>query len=145
MKTIVALVDFSDLTFKVLKHAHSLAKAFDAEVVILHVPPKQPVVVDVGIASPTILEEPSPKALQEDYQQLLEMRDSLVKFGVKSRVMQLNSIATKQVLEETTKLGADLIILGSHHHSTIYHLFVGSVAEDILKSSHCPVLVVPES
>ena len=27
MKTIVALVDFSDVTFKVLKQAHTLAKA----------------------------------------------------------------------------------------------------------------------
>ncbi len=143
MKTIVALVDFSDLTFKVLKQAHTLAKAFDSEVVILHVPPKQPVVVDIGIASPTVYKDPSPKALQEDYQMLLEMRDSLVKFGVKARVMQLNSTTTNQVLEETTKLGADLLILGSHHHSTIYQLFVGSVTDDILKRSHCPVLVVP--
>ena len=42
MKTIVALVDFSDLTFKVLKQAHAQARAFDSEVVIMHVPPKKP-------------------------------------------------------------------------------------------------------
>jgi len=31
MKTIVALVDLSDLTFKVLKEAHALATAFNSE------------------------------------------------------------------------------------------------------------------
>jgi len=143
MKTIVALVDFSDLTFKVLKQAHTMAKAFDSEVIILHVATKQPVIVDVGIVSPTIMQEPSPEVIEAHYKQLLEMRDSLVKFGVRARVQQLADGGVEDVLAQTRQLAADLIILGSHHHSAFYNLLIGSVTDDVLKRAHCPVLVVP--
>ncbi|CAN5758899.1 universal stress protein [soil metagenome] len=143
MKTIVALVDLSDLTFKVLKQAHSLAKAFDSQVVILHVVPKEPTVVDIGLVAQTILQDPSPQLIEQHRAQLLEMRDSLVKFGVDTTVQQLAGASVDAVLEETKKLQADLIILGSHHHSTFYNLLIGSVTDDVLKRAHCPVLVVP--
>ena len=143
MKTIVALVDLSDLTFKVLQQAHKLAAAFNSQVIILHVAGKEPVVVDVGLASPVIMKAPSPESLQNQYAQLLEMRDSLVKFGVRATVEQLECASVDTVLAETRKLEADLIILGSHHHSTFYNLLVGSVTNDVLKRASCPVLVVP--
>ena len=143
MKTIVALVDLCDLTFKVLKQAHALATAFNSEVIILHVVAKEPVVVDVGLISPVIMQEPKPAAVQQHYAQLLEMRDSLIKFGVRATVQQLEGASVDTVLAETRRQNADLIILGSHHHSTIYNLLVGSVTSDVLKHAHCPVLVVP--
>ncbi len=143
MKTIVALVDLSDLTFKVLKQAHALATAFHSEVIILHVLSKVPVVVDVGLVSPVVMQDPSPEVVHQQTEQLFEMRDSLIKFGVKASVEQLADPSVAGVLAETRRRNADLIILGSHHHSTFYHLLVGNVAADVLKGAHCPVLVVP--
>ncbi len=143
MKTIVALVDLSDLTFKILKQAHTLAKAFNSQVIICHVAGQEPVVVDVGIASPVIMQNPSREKLEKHHAQLLEARDSLVKFGVSASVEQLECASVDKVLEETRKWQADLIILGSHHHSTLYNLMVGSVTDNVLKRAHCPVLVVP--
>jgi nucleotide-binding universal stress UspA family protein len=49
-----------------------------------------------------------------------------------------------ELLAETSSLQAGLIILGAHPHSTLYHLIIGSLADDVLKHAHCPVLVVPE-
>ena len=66
MKTIVALVDFSNDTFKVLKQVHQFAGAFGSRVILLHVVPPQPVVMDLGIASPTVLETPSPETLESE-------------------------------------------------------------------------------
>lgn len=143
MKTIVALVDLSDLTFKVLTQAHHLAAAFNSHVIILHVVGEEPVVFDVGLASPVIMQAPSAETIQKHYAQLLEIRDSLIKFGVRATIQQLENANVETVLEETRKCGADLIILGSHHHSTIYRLLVGTIADDVLKRAHCPVLVVP--
>lgn len=143
MKTIIALVDLSDLTFKVLKQAHALATAFHSEVIILHVMAKVPVVVDVGLVSPVVMQDPPPAVAQAQSSQLLEMRDSLIKFGVRASVEELTDASVDAVLAATRRCNADLIILGSHHHSTIYNLLVGSVADDVLKRAHCPVLVVP--
>lgn len=143
MKTIVALVDLSDLSFKVLTQAHALARAFDSQVIILHVVGPERVVVDVALVSPTLMLDPSSELLEQDYAQLLEMRDSLLKSGVNASIRQLERGSVETVLAETRKLDADLIILGSHYHSTLYKLLVGSVTDDVLKRAHCPVLVVP--
>lgn len=143
MKNIVVLVDLSDLAFKVLKQAHFLAVSFKSRVVILHVVPKEPAVVQIGMSSPVILQDPPPERVHQHHARLIEMRDSLVKYGVDAVVRQLVGASAESVLEETRRLGADLIILGSHHHGTIYHLLVGSMADEVLKHARCPVLVVP--
>ena len=41
--------------------------------------------------------------------------------------------------------GYDLIVMGSHGHSDISGLFLGSVTHKVLNTIYCPVLVVPES
>ena len=82
MKTIVALVDLSEDAFKVLKQVHQMAAAFGSRVVLLHVVPPQPVVMDLGIASPTVMETPSPEAVEADGARLQELQDSLSKFGI---------------------------------------------------------------
>ena len=39
----------------------------------------------------------------------------------------------------------DLIVMGSHGHSDIAGLFLGSVTHKVLNTIYCPILVVPES
>lgn len=39
--------------------------------------------------------------------------------------------------------GYDLIIMGSHGHSDIAGMFLGSVTHKVLNTIYCPVLVVP--
>ncbi len=144
MKTIVVLVDFSDLSFKLMKHAHSLAKAFDSHVILLHVVPLAPTVMDFGLASPTIATAQPPEAVQADMARLDEMRESLAKFDVRVTTHQFRGGSVEEVLAEARRLGAELIIVGSHGHGALYELFVGSVTKNVLKRSSCPVLVVPD-
>lgn len=40
------------------------------------------------------------------------------------------------------KSGADLIVMGSHGHSALGNVVMGSVATKVLASAHCPVLIV---
>jgi nucleotide-binding universal stress UspA family protein len=39
--------------------------------------------------------------------------------------------------------GADLLVLGSHGHSQIFHAVLGSVAEACVRNATCPVVVIP--
>lgn len=143
MKTIITLVDFSDVTFKLLRQAHDLAKAFDGEVVLMHVVPPSPVVIDAGI-SPTVYEKPSIESMEADQRKLAELCDSLTKFGVHTSTRQFHDIEVSDLLEECRKLNADVIIVGSHGHGSFYNLLVGSVTSAVLKKAPCPVLVVPQ-
>ena len=142
MKTIVALVDFSDVTFKVLKQAHLLASAFGSKVMILHVVPPEPVVMDFGVA-PTVMREPSPEAVKEDANRLRELEESLTKHGVQATAQQVHGTTLESLLEECEKSHPEMIIVGSHRHGAFYNLVVGSVTAGVLKSAKCPVLVVP--
>ncbi|MCF7786851.1 MAG: universal stress protein [Prosthecobacter sp.] len=144
MKTIVALVDLSSLATEVLRQASTFARAFNSEVVVLHVVPKQPTVVDEGLIWSVGMKKPSHDLLRSNYEKLLEMVAELTQAGVHATVRQMVDAGVDGVLAEISSLQAGLIILGAHPHSTLYHLLIGSMADDVLKSAHCPVLVVPE-
>ncbi len=143
MKTIVTLVDLSEVTFKLLKHAHALAKAFDSNVVIVHVVPKEPIVVGLGVVSPTILRDPSPESFHTDQTKLQELKESLTKFGIHVTTAQMAETNIEDVVKYIESLEADLVIMGSHGHGAFYNLFIGSVAADMVKRIQSPVLLVP--
>lgn len=47
-----------------------------------------------------------------------------------------------ELLRVSAGVGADLLVVGSHGHDPIAHLFVGSVAERVVRGAACPVVVV---
>jgi nucleotide-binding universal stress UspA family protein len=145
MKTIVALVDFSDVTPKVLEQAALHARTYGARLILLHVVPSEPAVVEFGIASPTLLQPPSERRIEKDYNELLNLRDSLAGSGVQVTAQQLEQADVIKLLDLCHGLEADLIVVGTHHHSTLYQFFLGSYMADVLKLAKCPVLVVPLS
>jgi nucleotide-binding universal stress UspA family protein len=143
MKTIIALVDFSDVTPQVLEQASLMARTFGARLILVHVVPAEPEVIELGLASPTLLQPPSERRIEQDYNQLLALRDSLTDSGVAVSAQQLEQADIGKLLSFCHNLEADLIVVGTHHHSAIYQFFVGTYTADVLKRAKCPVLVVP--
>lgn len=143
MKTIVALVDFSNLTSRIVEQGSQLARAFQGKLILLHVVPEQPAVVEIGIASPTVMQPPSEQKVEADYQGLLTLRDSLANSGVNVLIQQLEGVGVAKLLDQCRSLETDVIVLGSHHHSALYNLFVGSFTKDVLQRATCPVFIVP--
>lgn len=47
-----------------------------------------------------------------------------------------------RVAEFAKKIGADLVVMPSHGRTGLRHLLIGSVAERVVRLSHCPVLVL---
>lgn len=48
-----------------------------------------------------------------------------------------------EIIAAAAEHGADLLVMGSHGHGAIYHLFTGSVVTGVLKRTSRPVLIVP--
>lgn len=51
--------------------------------------------------------------------------------------------AGRIVTRAAQDLGVDLVVLGTHGKSTLQQVTLGSVAEHVLRESHCDVLLVP--
>jgi nucleotide-binding universal stress UspA family protein len=51
--------------------------------------------------------------------------------------------AAKEIVAEASDWGADLIILGTHGRTGATRFLIGSVAESVLRSALCDVLVIP--
>ena len=133
MNTIVALVDFSNLTTRIVELACQLATAFQGKVILLHVVPEQASVVELGLASPTVLQPASEQKVESDFNRLLDLRDSLAGSGVHVAVQQLEEGGVSKLLEQCRALDTDLIVMGSHHHSALYQLIVGNKLDSLLE------------
>jgi nucleotide-binding universal stress UspA family protein len=49
------------------------------------------------------------------------------------------------IVEQATSRGTDLIVMGTHGRSGFAHLMLGSVAERVLRTAPCPVLIVRDT
>ncbi|MDX1679581.1 MAG: universal stress protein [Akkermansiaceae bacterium] len=145
MKTIVVAVDFSNATEGVLEQAKTLAKAFPAELHLLHVMEPEPSYAAYGFT-------PNEFPAMHDFQKEAKKRasDSLGKLVLS---IQEDSVTVKSHVAEGSPLrciadyvkeeGADLLVLGSHGHGAFASLLLGSVAEGMVRRALVPTLVVP--
>ena len=63
--------------------------------------------------------------------------------AVESRI--LLGVAADVILEAARDRGVDFIVVGTHGRKGAAHVFLGSVAERVLRASTCPVLVTRET
>lgn len=142
MKTILVPVDFSDVSSRVVTTAKDLARSFSSKLVLLHVSEPEPDFVGF---------EPGPVAVRttvahdfrKEHQTLEELQAQLASEGLEVLALQIQGPIVDKVLDEADKLGADLIVVGSHGHGALFEFLVGSVTSGVLRAAKCPVLVVP--
>jgi nucleotide-binding universal stress UspA family protein len=139
MKTIVALIDFTDITPKVIDHSIELARACGSEVILVHVVPPLPVVMDYVPASITNGDDSEARLAD-----LMALQASMKARGVVVTTRILKGPVLETLLASMAGLKPDLIIMGSHGHGTLYNLIVGTVTEGFIKHSNWPVTIIPQ-
>jgi len=63
--------------------------------------------------------------------------------GVTVETVAAVSLPAEEILDQVNKTGAAMLILGSHGHGALYHLFSGSVVTEVLHKATVPVTVIP--
>jgi nucleotide-binding universal stress UspA family protein len=147
MKTLLVPVDLSDASQPVLEKAAELAPLLSARIILLHIVEPVATYVPVGATMDVIAAAPPPtesaESLSAPDSRLKALADPLVAAGIDVVPLTLIGLAVDDILEQAAKHHADFIMLGSHGHGALYHLFSGSVVTGILKRASCPVIVVP--
>ena len=149
MKSILVPIDFSDVTLKVVKAAVYLAKPFQSHITLMHVAWTEPApeIIDFG-AGPNLVPPPvrdEPEVTEATKRRLAELEELITSVGLTSTTIELQGPPVEQILAQAETSRVNLIVIGSHHHGALYHLFEGGVTEGILGRARCPVLIVPQT
>jgi nucleotide-binding universal stress UspA family protein len=140
-------IDFSAFSRHAFARALAVARPHRATVTALHVFPT-PSAVAAGVV-PFGPEGPGPFALhhldQEKLtQELIEFVSIDPSLGVPVDFKVIEGRSTfREILEQADLLPADLIVMGTHGHSGLDRLILGSVTEKVLRRASMPVLTVP--
>lgn len=144
MKTILTAIDFSDATGAVAQSAAELARALNGELHLLHVEAPDPEFVGYKPGPQTVRDQVA-RSMAEDRDDIIALRDRLKADGIVAHAVVVQGPTVQKIVEEAVRLHADLIVIGSHGHSALYDLVLGSVSDGVIRKSPCPVLVVPRS
>jgi nucleotide-binding universal stress UspA family protein len=139
---ILAAIDLSNASQKVLDQTKRLALALSAKVWILHVTESGPEVGRLNLG-PEMVREQAAQEYNKEHKDLQEQAETLQKAGIETTPLLIQGATVEIILKKSKELEIDIIIVGSHGHGGVYHLIYGSVCEGVLKSSSCPVLIVP--
>src|SRR5688500_18451829 len=142
MKTVLAPIDFSSVSERVIERAIALARATDARLVLLHVVAPWPI-IGKNLALTLAGAELSAAAEKCAEKKLAELQRSLRDDGVTAHAVHVSGDPRVCIIEQAERLTADYIVIGSHGHTAFYDLLIGSTAKIVLKRASCPVIIVP--
>ena len=140
---ILVAVDLSSASQKILHYVKTLALGLSAKVWLLYVEKPDLGFVGFGPGRPQSVLDKVADEFEKKHKELQDEVDKLQGSGIDAMALLVQGEAVEVVLDESSKLKTDLIVVGSHGHGAVYHLLVGSVSEGVLHRSTCPVLIVP--
>jgi len=142
MKTILAPLDFSEMSNLVVTEAAALARATGGRVVLMTVI-QQPAISLETMAVIGSIPEIEEKGERYAGRQLAAYEAQLAADGVPSLSRRFYGGPIERISEQAALLTADYIVMGSHGHSALYDLLVGSTTHGVLLRARCPVVIVP--
>ena len=71
------------------------------------------------------------------------LQEELERAGLKTIAHEREGTVVEEILRTAHEISANLIVMGSHGHGSVYNLLVGSVTEGVIKAGARPVLLVP--
>lgn len=146
MSGILVPLDFSDTSGELLRVAAETAGARGAALHLLHV--IEPVATAAGLET-----DPAMAQLQVaqdldaekriESERLRKMASEIAGRGIPCTSEVRFGLPADEILAAAESIAAGLLVMGSHGHGALYHLFTGSVVTGVLRRIDCPVLVVP--
>jgi len=139
-KVLIAM-DYDETSQKVAEVGFSMAKAMNAETILLHVISEQP----VYYSTYTYMRELRVDILGDLKKSTQEFLDKSKKYlgddSIKT-VLKEGEIA-ETIMNTAKELKADVIVMGSHSRKWLENIILGSEAEEVLKKTTVPLFIIP--
>lgn len=141
VETILVPVDFSPGSDGAVEWAKTLAAAFGARVVLLHVIDTSSAAIIGGPGG--VLVPPPPAAYLDGLREeaRADMAQVLARVPGASHLLR-EGTPRQEILAAAHEVKADLIVMGTHGRTGLAHLLFGSVAEHVVRHAGVPVFTV---
>ena len=140
MDRILCPTDFSAFSVQSLAHAVTLARTSHARVKVVHVIANiGPGVESVYGGAPWLLSDDDRRRIDEEMRGFVQ---PLREAGVDHEVEIREGEPWREIAAAAAQMQADLVVLGTHGRGGLNHLFLGSVAEKLIRKLPTPVLTV---
>jgi nucleotide-binding universal stress UspA family protein len=145
LRTILHPTDFSPGADYAYRLACSLARDYSAKLILMHVSVDPPPVYGEFGSMPHVssvhgdmLEpEGNMEALRE---KLLHLKPPDDRFATECVLVE--GVPATEIVNLAKDKSCDLIVMGTHGRTGLGRLLMGSVAEQVVRTAHCPVLTV---
>ena len=137
-KTILCPMDFDENSLTAFDQAVELARHFGGTLILLHV---VPLVLSLG-------EVPPPAALYEEQEKAARAKLADIakrkRVGLKYELHVYVGDVITSILNAQSKHQSDLLVMATHGRRGLARMFLGSVAEAVVRKAACPVLTIRE-
>ncbi len=138
-RTVLVPFDFSENSKTVFPFVRLLGERYHGDVTFLHVHPEVPVRGDWGDVQHRLrVSAETVSGMEEELRNLCQQEIPNLKVSVDSRFGD----AYREIIKEARVISPDLIVMATHGWTGLKHLYFGSVAEKVLRTSPCSVLTV---
>ncbi len=134
-KSVLIPLDFSELSYQALSPAREYVENISS-LKVIHV--LTPLNQEYPLAMEAPLED---EKRQQRVQNFLHKKLSEMGYEGIHIEVTIGDPSTK-IVDYAEELKADLIIMPSHGHKGVSRFLLGSVAERVVRLSHCPVLIL---
>ena len=142
LKKVLVPVDFSPCSRKALQYAVAFARQFRAHLTLLHVLP-----ANYFIGSefgPIDFPLPEKELREGSERELAAVAAREVGTAAPVETVLRQGQPVQEIVRFASEADIDLILLSTHGRTGLKHVLMGSVAENVVRYSPCPVLVVRE-
>lgn len=142
LNSVLVATDFGETSTSALEYGRNLARTFGAKLHVLHVTAR---VAPMSAAEfdPTNIADLQTDIVEDASRQLNQLLIDTDRTQLQAKVMVLASPSPAAAIVDYAKdTHTDVIVVGTHGRGGLSHLLMGSVAEHVVRSAPCPVLVV---
>jgi nucleotide-binding universal stress UspA family protein len=133
--------DFSAPAYGALPHALLVAQQHAADLVILHVLTPAEAYIAPGITG-RIWDRLDQESRERVEYQLDLLAKQLQRPDLKIQTVLGHGVAIEEILRVAQRLACDLIVLATHGRTGVRRMLLGSVAEQVVRRSFCPVVLI---
>jgi nucleotide-binding universal stress UspA family protein len=135
IQTVLCATDFSDSARHAFDLACSLAKAYDARLILAHV-------IDEEYGKQSFAGNEIEIRPSDHPKRVLELLEGLKAPDPSVQVEHVvaEGAPVDEILRLAKERAADLVVIGTHGLTGLKRLVLGSVAEQLVRRAHCPVV-----